>query len=170
MTNCQLRVDLFEEARFIGHIQNKKEYEEALALMEELIEDYNYNKPLIEILAASIERWENEASEFREFNKHIRRLQPGPAVLKVLMEQYHLGVSDFPEIGSKSLVSKILPEIIIRRLRLWKPTIRFCLSGVNKIGELNGVLNKKNRNIVPHEVPITFFRIKFNGKASHVAG
>ncbi|OYK79665.1 transcriptional regulator [Coxiella burnetii] len=108
MTNCQLRVDLFEEARFIGHIQNKKEYEEALALMEELIEDYNYNKPLIEILAASIERWENEASEFREFNKHIRRLQPGPAVLKVLMEQYHLGVSDFPEIGSKSLVSKIL--------------------------------------------------------------
>ncbi|AML49728.1 transcriptional regulator [Coxiella burnetii] len=128
MTNYQLRVDLFEEARFIGHIQNKKEYEEALALMEELIEDYNYNKPLIEILAASIERWENEASEFREFNKHIRRL------------------------------------------RLWKPTIRFCLSGVNKIGELNGVLNKKNRNIVPHEVPITFFRIKFNGKASHVAG
>lgn len=99
---------MFEEARFIGHIQNKKEYEEALALMEELIEDYNYNKPLIEILAASIERWENEASEFREFNKHIRRLQPGPAVLKVLMEQYHLGVSDFPEIGSKSLVSKIL--------------------------------------------------------------
>nr|WP_186810599.1 hypothetical protein [Coxiella burnetii] len=55
---------MFEEARFIGHIQNKKEYEEALALMEELIEDYNYNKPLIEILAASIERWEMRHQNF----------------------------------------------------------------------------------------------------------
>jgi len=32
----------------------------------------------------------------------------GVDVLKLLMEQHHLGVADLPEIGSKSLVSKIL--------------------------------------------------------------
>lgn len=99
---------LFEDACFISHIHNKKEYEEALALMEELIEDYDYNQPLIEILSISIERWENQASEFSDFNKRIRQLSSGYAILKVLMDQYDLGVSDFPEIGSKSLVSKII--------------------------------------------------------------
>lgn len=32
----------------------------------------------------------------------------GVDTLKLLMEQHGLGVADFPEIGSKSLVSKIL--------------------------------------------------------------
>ena len=100
--------DLFEEANFIGHIRNDTEYQAALALMDELIEDYDYNKPLIEILAISIERWENDSSEFRVFNERLRQVVPGVAVLKILMEQYDLGVADFPEIGSKSLVSKIL--------------------------------------------------------------
>lgn len=99
---------LFEEAGFICHINNDQEYETALALMDELIEDYNYHKPLIEILSKSIERWENTAKQFRTFNLRIKKMDDGIAVLKLLMEQYDLGVSDLPEIGSKSLVSKIL--------------------------------------------------------------
>ena len=99
---------LFEEANFIGHIDNVDDYEKALTLMDELIEDYDYNRPLIEILSVSIERWENESKEFSEFNARIKSLDSGSAILKVLMEQYQLGVEDLPEIGSKSLVSKIL--------------------------------------------------------------
>lgn len=99
---------LFAEASFISHINNEAGYEKALSLMDELIEDYDYNRPLIEILAVSIERWENESKEFREFNARIQALDSGSTVLKVLMDQYQLGVADFPEIGSKSLVSKIL--------------------------------------------------------------
>ena len=99
---------LFDQAHFIGRIHNQSDYEKALALMEELIEDYDYNKLLIEVLSISIERWENESAELNEFNKRIHRLNSAQAILKVLMDQYNLGVADFPEIGSKSLVSKIL--------------------------------------------------------------
>ena len=99
---------LFEEANFIAHIDNIGDYEKALALMDELIENYGYNRSLIEILSISIERWENESKEFKAFNARIKSLDYGSAILKVLMDQYQLGVDDFPEIGSKSLVSKIL--------------------------------------------------------------
>lgn len=99
---------LFEGAYFISHINNTNDYEKALTLMDELIEEYDYNRALIEVLSATIERWENESEEFSDFNKHINGLDSANAILKILMEQYDLGVDDFPEIGSKSLVSKIL--------------------------------------------------------------
>lgn len=99
---------LFDQAEFIGHIHNQSDYKKAIALIEELFEDYDYNKTLIEILSISIERWENESAEFNEFNKRIRRLNSAQTILKLLMDQYNLGVADLPEIGSKSLVSKIL--------------------------------------------------------------
>lgn len=49
---------LFSSAGFITHIQNEDDYESALELMDELIEDYDEQKPLIEVLSISIERWE----------------------------------------------------------------------------------------------------------------
>lgn len=99
---------LFEEASWIAHIKNNHDYKNALALMDELIEDYDNNRPLIEILSSSIEHWENEDIAFKQFNKAIQNIDSGVGVLNVLMDQHKLGVSDFPEIGSKSLVSKIL--------------------------------------------------------------
>jgi HTH-type transcriptional regulator/antitoxin HigA len=54
----KLKADaLFSEARFITDIQTDAEYQNALALMNELIEDYDKQRPLIEILSTSIERW-----------------------------------------------------------------------------------------------------------------
>jgi len=100
--------DLFSAAAFISHINNDADYEQALALMDELIEDYDANEPLIAILSASIEQWENTAGEFAEFNARIASMDAGITTLKLLMEQHSLGVADLPEIGSKSLVSKIL--------------------------------------------------------------
>lgn len=98
---------LFNEAGFIGYIANEGDYANALALMDELIDDAEGNHVLIGIVAHSIERWENEAPEFAEFNARIAGLG-GVDVLRLLMEQHGLGVADLPEIGSKSLVSKIL--------------------------------------------------------------
>ena len=100
--------ELFDEASFLAHINNQDEYEQALETLDALMDDYDNNTPLIEILSASIERWEESAEEFTEFNKRINSLQVDHAILKTLMEQYHLGVADFPEIGSKSLISKII--------------------------------------------------------------
>ncbi len=100
--------DLFLEAGFISHINSEEEYGQALALMGELIEDYDNQRSLIEVLSVSIARWEDTSQEFVEFNQRISELDGGVSVLKVLMEQHGLGVADLPEIGSKSLVSKIM--------------------------------------------------------------
>ena len=92
----------------IESISNEADYAQALALMDELIEDYDNQKPLIDMLAASIARWEDKAPGFKSFNDRIEKLDSGVATLKVIMEQHQLGVADLPEIGSKSLVSRIL--------------------------------------------------------------
>jgi len=65
---------LFSEAGFIANISSDADYAQALALMDEVIEDYEANRPLIEILVRSIETWENESEEFAEFNARIAKL------------------------------------------------------------------------------------------------
>ncbi len=100
---------LFSSARFITHICNEQDYESALELMDELIEDYDEQKPLIEILSISIEKWEKESEEFSGFNAQIESLDSGLSVLRVLMDQHKLNTTDFKnEIGGKSMVSMIL--------------------------------------------------------------
>lgn len=99
---------LLDQASYISHIKNEKDHQSALTLMEELIEDYDDNRLLIEILSYSIQRYEDEVESFQAFNDAIRDMEPGSTTLKVLMDQHNLGVADFPEIGSPSLVSKIV--------------------------------------------------------------
>jgi len=100
---------LFANAGFIAHIHNEEDYGAALDLMDELIEDYDEQKPLIEMLSISIEKWENESEEFTKFNKKIEVLDNGISVLRVLMDQHKLNTTDFQnEIGGKSMVSMIL--------------------------------------------------------------
>lgn len=93
---------------YITQINNQDDYEQALELMDELIEDYDANKQLIELVANSIESWEDKADEFADFNQAVAGVEPGIAILKTLMSQHHLGVADLPELGSKANVSKLL--------------------------------------------------------------
>jgi len=93
---------------FVAHIETQNDYERALELMDQLVDDYEANKPLIEILAVSIERWEDQATEFSDFNAAVAETDRGIAVLKTLMAQHGLGVADVPELGSKGNLSKIL--------------------------------------------------------------
>jgi HTH-type transcriptional regulator/antitoxin HigA len=100
---------LFSNAGFLVHIRNKEEYELALSLMDELVEEYSVYKQLIELLSSSIEEWENSSAEFSDFNSEIKQVDSGVAVLRTLMEQYELKTNDFKdEIGGKSMVSMIL--------------------------------------------------------------
>ncbi|SQD78277.1 helix-turn-helix domain-containing protein [Moritella yayanosii] len=102
-------LELFSMASFVGHISTDEEYTDALALMDDLIEEYDVYKSLIEVLAVSIERWEDTADEFAEFNARIESLDDGVATLRVLMDQYQLKADDLKDvIGGKSLVSMIL--------------------------------------------------------------
>lgn len=100
---------LFTQASFISEIRDDADYESALALMEELLKDYDEHRPLIGILANAIEEWENVAPEFAEFNQRVAQLDDGVAVLRTLIDQYQLKAENLKnEIGSKSLVSMIL--------------------------------------------------------------
>ena len=97
-------------ASFVVEITSDNEYENALTLMEELVDDYDNHLVLIELLSKSIERWESHSPEFEQFNECVNGTDPAVSLLRLLMEQHKLGVADLPEVGSKSLVSKILNE------------------------------------------------------------
>lgn len=52
-------------------IHCQADYEQALALLERLIDAYDANEQLIEQLSISIEHWEEQAPEFAEFNRAV---------------------------------------------------------------------------------------------------
>ncbi|MCF5860046.1 hypothetical protein [Aeromonas veronii] len=58
-------------------IHCREDYEQALALLERLIDVYDANKVLIEQLSLAIERWEDQAEEFAEFNRAVRAVAVG---------------------------------------------------------------------------------------------
>lgn len=66
-----LALQLFNHASFIAHINGEEDYQAAFSLMNNLIEDYDQHRALIEVLAVSIERWEDSAAEFSQFNQSV---------------------------------------------------------------------------------------------------
>ncbi|ENZ7623157.1 helix-turn-helix domain-containing protein, partial [Klebsiella pneumoniae] len=71
--------------------------------------EHDPDSPLVDILTARIDAWENNAVEFEEFNTRIEAGKNGVSLLRVLMQQRGFSQSDFEnEIGNKSLVSRIL--------------------------------------------------------------
>ncbi len=55
----------------MNEIHCQADYEQALALLERLIDVYDVNRQLIELLSIAIERWEDQAPEFAEFNRAV---------------------------------------------------------------------------------------------------
>ena len=95
------------------HITDEAHYEEALALTESLMEDAEDSDadPLnrvIGLLAQAIGRYEREIEALDVFETQANEIPADVAMLRVLMKQHYLGVTDFPELGDKSLVSRIL--------------------------------------------------------------
>lgn len=93
---------------WINGITSNEQYEELISLMDELVEDYDSNQTLINLLFPVIERYEDEAERFRAFNKAIESTDAGVATLTVIIDQNGLKLDDFPEIGGKSYLSQIL--------------------------------------------------------------
>ncbi|EEX6479424.1 type II toxin-antitoxin system antitoxin HigA [Escherichia coli] len=90
-------------APFLAGIQNEEQYAQALELVDHLL----LNDPL-DLVCAKITAWEESAPEFAEFNAMAQAMPGGIAVIRTLMDQYGLTLSDLPEIGSKSMVSRVL--------------------------------------------------------------
>ena len=105
--------DFAEAAAPYLHITDDAHYEETLTLVEALMEDAedSDDDPLnrvIGLLAQAIGRYEREVEALDAFETQASEIPVDVAMLRVLMKQHELGVADFPELGDKSLVSRIL--------------------------------------------------------------
>lgn len=93
----------------LAGISTAAQHQQALDLMDQLIEQYDENLIIIEALGNAITRYEDESLRFEAFNNKQDDLDPAVATLKVLMEQHKLNTTDFEnEIGKKSMVSQVL--------------------------------------------------------------
>ena len=102
------------EASSILHIKTEQDYKDALETMEYLFtiaEDAKDDplNDLIEIVSKAIAKYEAGQEDIVAFDKEANNTSQEISVLRVLMSQHNLKLTDFKdEIGSKSLVSMIL--------------------------------------------------------------
>lgn len=95
------------------YINDEQHYDEALELIESFLEEAedSPDDPLnavIELLSRAIESYENKNIELTAFEKRSAAQPSDLAMLRFLMDQHNLGTADLPEIGSKSMVSRVL--------------------------------------------------------------
>lgn len=98
------------DGTLIQEIGNEAEYDKALALLDELTDsadDSQTSQRLLDMLCASIKRYEDSAPQFAEFNEKVEAIT-GVELLKFLMKQNGLTGADLPEIGDKTVVSRTL--------------------------------------------------------------
>lgn len=94
-------------------IKNKTDYEETLAVIEGLMEEVgedvqNPLNPMISMLASVIEDYENNDPELIAYEESIAAQKDDLAIVRLLIDQHNLTLNDLPEIGSKSMVSRVL--------------------------------------------------------------
>ena len=115
-------------------ITDDAHYEAALALVESLMEeaqdsDEDPLNRIIGLVAQAIGRYERDQEALNAFETQANEIPVDVAMLRVLMKQHALGVADFPEIGDKSLVSRILSgSRNLTKMHIKKLAVRFGIS------------------------------------------
>lgn len=106
-----LRLDMDRMgAHFIHHIGTESDYQKALTVIDELTDGQaldSVEQTLLDTLCDTVERYENSAPQFAAFNASIDALTDVD-LIKALMLQNKLTGADLPEIGDKTVVSRIL--------------------------------------------------------------
>lgn len=92
---------------FLGRKPTEHDYNDALEMVAELLINDPHN-PLVNILCARISEYENTDPDLQAFAARMRAASSEIGVLKTLINQYQLTLADLPEIGSKSMVSRVL--------------------------------------------------------------
>lgn len=120
---------LFAVAPFIAGIHTEAQHAAALEFVENLFDADDTENPLFDIVAAKIKEYESTAPKYAEFNAQLAATPAGIAVLRTLINQYDLTLSDLPEIGSKSMVSRVLKgERKLSLDHIKALAARFCIS------------------------------------------
>lgn len=100
--------ELAKVTPLLGNNVSERDYHDALALVEHLL-DTDENNVLVGILSAQIEEYESKLPEVIALHERLEAMDGGVALLRVLIDQHNLTLSDFEEeIGKKSMVSLIL--------------------------------------------------------------
>lgn len=113
------------------NIGSDEQYETALETLEQVLESATDTpddpmNPLIDMLSQAIERYEAEDKEIIAFIEEAEEMPMDIALLRTLMSQHHLTGSDLPEIGDKTMVSKVLNgKRILSRQAIEKLSERF---------------------------------------------
>lgn len=106
MRAVQQTIKHWEHVVSYAHIpRNEREYEKLLAFVDELMDWSRHHKDkhatsLLNLIASNIETYESQQYSIKKVSS--------VEMLKFLMDEHGLGQGDLPEIGSQSLVSKIL--------------------------------------------------------------
>jgi len=119
---------LTDAVPFLGSKPTERDYNEALEMVAELLINDPHN-PLVNILCARITEYENSDPDLQAFAARMRAMPSEIGVLKTLINQYHLTLADLPEIGSKSMVSRVLKgERKLSLDHIKKLAVRFNIS------------------------------------------
>lgn len=114
-------------------IDTEEQHQAALKVLEQVLESAGDTldeplNPLIDMLSHAIERYELQHNELASFIEEANSLPADISLLRTLMSQHHLTGSDLPEIGDKTMVSKVLNgNRVLSRQAIEKLSQRFNL-------------------------------------------
>jgi HTH-type transcriptional regulator/antitoxin HigA len=130
-----------ETARPLIHIETEEQYKATLETLEQVLESASDTlddpmNPLIEMLSHAVEQYESQDEELVTFIEKAESQPADIALLRTLMSQHHLTGRDLPEIGDKTMVSKVLNgKRILSRQAIEKLSERFGLKPAMFFGE-----------------------------------
>ena len=110
-------IDAYETFMQTAHqyvnLSTEEEYEVALKTLEEILIVASDTQgdplnPLIELLSQAINEYEMQDKALATFLEEADNIPTDVALLRTLMRQQGLTGSDLPEIGDKTMVSKVL--------------------------------------------------------------
>lgn len=95
------------------HLRDEKDYDAALEALDEILmraEDTEGDpmNPLIDMISHGVEQFEAQDEELMDFLTEADSMPADIALLRTLMQQHQITGSDLPEIGDKTMVSKVL--------------------------------------------------------------
>ena len=103
--------NLLKQAPMLAHIHGDTEYESALEFIETLMGVIGDNPDdprwgLFEVATKVVDNY--EAKAYPKIDEFFEQHHGPASVIRVLMDQYRLNMSDLPEIGSADVVAGIL--------------------------------------------------------------
>lgn len=113
------------------NISSEEDYKMALDTLEHIFESAKNNNndffnPLIEMLNHAIEKYELQDKGMIEFIAGSEKLPIDITLIRTLMNQHKLTGSDLPEIGGKTMVSKVLKgDRALTRSAIERLSVRF---------------------------------------------